>query len=137
MEKLQAVATCSNPRWFNAKNAKVITKGKNNIFLNQSHRSSLWGWGWGGCIFLISDSTLAHSPAAIHHGREETLFDLSTQKPPRADILCPRQLLGSLPRDLSLPWVVPSGARMRSAHDILRGEDGKTPQSRKTLLPEP
>lgn len=27
LEKLQAVTTHSNPRWFNAKNAKVITKG--------------------------------------------------------------------------------------------------------------
>lgn len=28
LEKLQVITTHSNPRWFNAKNAKVITKGK-------------------------------------------------------------------------------------------------------------
>ena len=70
-EKLQAVATRSNPRWFNANNGKVITKGKNNIFLNESYRPLLTR-SWGFCIFLIPDSALAHSPAANHHGWEET-----------------------------------------------------------------
>lgn len=32
LEKLQAVATHSNPRWFNAKTTKVTTKGKNPTF---------------------------------------------------------------------------------------------------------
>lgn len=68
LQKFQVVATHSSSRWFNAKNTKVMTKGKNNIFLNQSHRPLLTR-PWGFCISLISDGALAYSPDAIHHGR--------------------------------------------------------------------